>query len=205
MVSDPAGNFAGANNSSRDISNDYDYQALVGLRQAADGILTTAKTARVEQYRRSRFAPLAIISRSGNFSGIPAVEQEQSLPTNSDVYLMVHRRLVKSTRLAYPASWIRVVSIGSGSPFAISFRLSRMGWRHILAETGPTFSKWLISKSIIKTLALTITNTKLENPLDACRSALAELGVGGATLDSADQIEDTLFTSWSQLQPIRSR
>ena len=203
FVSNERGEFVGENSSSRDISNELDYQALMGYRQAADGIFTTAQTARIEQYRRSRLAPLALISASGDFSGIPAVESEQSLPTNSQVFLLVKRSQVRATKARYTAPWVNVVSIGFGSAFEISFRLTRLGWRRILVEAGPTFSRWLIGKSMIRGLSLTIVGATTQNPLEAAQAALTKLGIAGAELESADLVDNTMFTRWTNLQPIR--
>jgi riboflavin biosynthesis pyrimidine reductase len=203
FVSTQAGEFVGPNQSSRDISNELDYQVLMGYRQAADGIFTTAQTARIEQYRRSRLAPLALISKTADFSGIPAVESEQSLPTNSQVFLLVKRNQVRATKARYTAPWVNVVSIGFGSAFEISFRLTRLGWRRILVEAGPKFSRWLISKSMIRGLSLTIVGVTTQNPLEAARAALAKLGIAGAELESADMIDQTMFTRWTNLEPIR--
>ena len=203
FVSTQAGEFVGPNQSSRDISNELDYQVLMGYRQAADGIFTTAQTARIEQYRRSRLAPLALISKTADFSGIPAVESEQSLPTNSQVFLLVKRNQVRATKARYTAPWVNVVSIGFGSAFEISFRLTRLGWRRILVEAGPKFSRWLISKSMIRGLSLTIVGVTTQNPLEAARAALAKLGIAGAELESADLIDQTMFTRWTNLEPIR--
>ena len=203
FVSTQAGEFVGPNQSSRDISNELDYQVLMGYRQAADGIFTTAQTARIEQYRRSRLAPLALISKTADFSGIPAVESEQSLPTNSQVFLLVKRNQVRATKARYTAPWVNVVSIGFGSAFEISFRLTRLGWRRIIVEAGPTFSRWLISKSMIRGLSLTIVGVTTQNPLEAARAALAKLGIAGAELESADLIDQTMFTRWTNLEPIR--
>lgn len=205
FVSNENGDFVGENQSSRDLSNELDYQALMGYRQAADGIFTTAGTARVEQYRRSRLAPLALISRSGDFSGIPAVEAEQSLPTNNKVYLLVKRSLVRATKARYTAPWVQVVSIGFGSAFEISFRLTRLGWRRILVEAGPTFAKWLINKSMIRGLALTIVGVTSQNPLVASQAALRNLGIAGAELESADLVDTTMFTRWTNLQAIQNK
>lgn len=203
VVANKAGQFTGATGSSRDISNELDYQALIGFRKAADGILTTAHTARIEQYRRSRYAPLALVSRSGDFSGIPAVEIDTAGPIDSKVYLLVTRGQLRSVKARYTSPWIQVVSIGSGSTFRLSFALTRIGWRKILVEAGPTFSSYLISRSVIRGIALSITDAGESSPLEAAAAALQNLGVVTATLESADRVEGTLFTRWTDIHPQR--
>ena len=70
MVTDIKGNFIGPNGTSREISNDVDRQLLIRFRQLADLIVTDARTARIESYRRSKHAPLEVWSKSGNFEGL---------------------------------------------------------------------------------------------------------------------------------------
>ena len=199
IVSNVGGAFVGANGSSRDISDEYDYQSLIGYRSVADGILTTAATARAEAYRRSKFAPLALVSKSGDFSGIPAVEVDSAGPESSKVYLLVRRGLVRRTRQRYQRPWIEVCSIGAGSPFGLSLRLTRLGWRRILVEAGPTFARWLLSRSVIRGLALTIVRADGLLPIDAAKAAMSGLGITGAVLESADQVDGTMFTRWSEI------
>jgi len=200
LVATATGEFTGATNSSRDISNELDFQALIGYRMAADGILTTAKTARLEQYTRSSLAPLALVSESGNFSGIPAVNSESAGPIESLVHLLVSRRNVRHARKAYPQPWIRVHSIGGGGAFRLSLTLTRLGWRRVLVEAGPTFSRWLLARSVIRFVALTIVGYSDASPLDSAKPALDALGIQGAVLDSAFVADgNTLFTVWSEL------
>jgi riboflavin biosynthesis pyrimidine reductase len=199
IVSDAQGNFVGATGSSRDISNEADYQALIGYRMAADGILTTAKTARTEAYRRSRFAPLALVSTSGDFSGIPAVEIESAGPIDSKVFLLVRRGLVRKTAKRYNSPWVQVCSVGRGSSFGLSFRLTRLGWRRILVEAGPSFANWMFANHLIRGLALSIVGSKETNPLIASKPALDNLGVTGASLESAQVVDGTFFTRWTDI------
>lgn len=72
FVFDAKGNFAGVSNSSRDVSNELDRQLLIRLRSLADVIVTDAATARSENYRPSKWVPIQIWSKSGNFDGLIA-------------------------------------------------------------------------------------------------------------------------------------
>ena len=196
IVADAEGRFTGATGSSRDVSNEYDYQSLIGYRMIADVILTTAATARAEGYRRSKFAPLALVSRSADFSGVPAVEEDSAGPTDSPVVLLVRRGQVRKTRARYSKPWVNVYSIGSGSAFGLSFRLTRLGFRRILVEAGPRYANWLLANSVIRGVALTVVGSTATSPLEAARPALDGLGVSAAVLESAEQIANTLFTRW---------
>ena len=184
LVTNLSGDFVGQTGSSRDISNEADYQSLIGYRMAADGILTTAATARTEQYRRSRYAPLALVSLSGDFSGIPAVEQEAAGPADSLVHLLVRRSQVRVTRRRYTGSWVSVHSIGGGGPFRLTLKLNNLGWRRILVESGPTFANWLLTNSVVRVLALTVVGFSGGSPLSAAGAAFSRLG-NGKTLSMA--------------------
>jgi hypothetical protein len=199
LVSDIDGNFVGSNGSSRDLSNDIDRQVLLGLRESADGILTTAKTARTEAYRRSSLAPLALISRSGEFGGIPAVESGEAGPASSLVYLLVPSSLARSTRKSYTQNWIRVIGVGKASVFRITLALTQISWRRVVVESGPEFSAWLIREFGIKYLSLTVVSQDKDIDVVAANQALSKLGVQGGTLETAHRIDGTLVTRWSDL------
>jgi riboflavin biosynthesis pyrimidine reductase len=199
LVTDIDGNFFGLTGSSRDISNEIDRQVLLGIRESADGILTTAKTARAEAYRRSALAPLALISRSGDFDGIPAVYSEDAGPVSSQVFLLVPSRLVRATRKRIEQPWVRILGIGSGSVFRITLALTRVNWRRVVVESGPEFSSWLIREFGIKYLNLTVVSSDLNIDVDSTKNALEHLGVQGGTLETAHRIDGTIVTRWSDL------
>lgn len=203
-VATVSADFTGKNGSSRDISNEFDYQALMGYRKAADGILTTARTARTESYRRSKYAHLALVSKSAKFDGIPAVVDVTAGPVDSLVYLLVSRKHYRVVRSLHDWPWIRVVNVGSGSSFRLTFALTRIGWRRILVESGPEFSRWLISKSVIKTIALTIPDAGTISPLNASQEALRALGVVNASLVLSCRVDGTLFTRWEEIVPLQA-
>lgn len=65
-VIDAQGNYADANGSSRGISNNSDLDVLKSLRRQSDVIVTTGETARKENYRPSKVAPIAFITRNAS-------------------------------------------------------------------------------------------------------------------------------------------
>ena len=202
LVSNQAGEFTDGHGSSRGLSNQLDYQALVGYRSAANGILTTAKTARAEKYGRSKLAPLALASKSANFDGIPAVDEATAGPVDSLVYLIVPSAEFRKTKKKYQQPWIRVTKIGRGSAFRLTLALSRINWRKTLVESGAHFTSWLVAKHALRYLSLTITNASpAESPLKQCQAALKRLGVQGAVLEWAEFVDGTLFTRWTDLSP----
>lgn len=62
-VVDSSGKYVDDNGSSANLGNSGDLSLLMSLREKADVIVTTGATARAENYRPSRFAPITVISR----------------------------------------------------------------------------------------------------------------------------------------------
>ena len=209
LVATIDGTFWGNHNSSRDLSNQWDLQALLGYRDAADVVLVTAKTARMEHYKRSSNTELAIVSRNGNFEQIPATFDEAAGPTTSKVHLLVPSASARKVHKHYQQPWISLRKVGrlkSGafSPFRLAFALTQLGGRRVLVEAGPTFTTWLIQNHALQYLSLTIVNSGDLSPLEAAKPALDQLQVSGAVLEWAEVIEGTIFTRWSQLSPLVS-
>lgn len=74
LVVDSNGNTVGSDGTSKTVGNQTDLQLLIALRSKTSLIVTTGKTARSEQYKASRFAPIAFITRhQGSLASIPAV------------------------------------------------------------------------------------------------------------------------------------
>ena len=64
------GEFKDSFGSSRGLSNSQDLKKLLSLRAQSKLIITDAATAATEQYRPSKYAPIEIWSKSGNFRGV---------------------------------------------------------------------------------------------------------------------------------------
>ena len=179
-----AGSFAGADGSSRSISTKEDRELLLALRSMADVITVDATTARAEQYKAPRSgAKLAIISRSGNFQGIPAVE------TSPEQVMLFS---VKSTSAV--ASGRSTTSVRT-SPDPLSDFMSaapELGLRAILLEAGPTLTRLAFAAGLVSHSALTITprvsnsdERGLSHPFDS-----------KARLASHADTEGASFTYW---------
>lgn len=70
FVVNQSGKLVGSDGRSKSISNDLDRQRLIRLRQLADIIITDNRTAVVEEYRPSKYAPIEVWSRQGNFPSV---------------------------------------------------------------------------------------------------------------------------------------
>ncbi len=82
LIATAQAQFTGASGSSRDISNQSDLALLKKLRSLSDVIVTDAATARAENYRPSKWAPIEVWSATGDFAGVDSslkLQKVQSL------------------------------------------------------------------------------------------------------------------------------
>lgn len=63
LVLDQSGSHKGTDGNSKSISNETDLKLLLSLRNLADEIITTGKTARAENYASSRYAPITFLTK----------------------------------------------------------------------------------------------------------------------------------------------
>jgi riboflavin biosynthesis pyrimidine reductase len=177
------GEFAGSDGSSRSITQPIDRQLLIALRAKADLIVVDAATARAEQYRLpSSGAPLAIFSRSGVFSGIPALEE-----STNNCFLFSPEVPKDSRNHTY-------VSIGSSAnPLReLSEWAKGNDFPAVLLEAGPTLSRTAFDNHLVQHSALTISGANQE--LDF--NAKAHPFDTSATLLSVAHFEGGSFTYW---------
>jgi riboflavin biosynthesis pyrimidine reductase len=81
--------FTGASGSSREISNNSDLALLKKLRSLSDLIVTDAATARAENYRPSKLAPIEVWSVTGNFAGVDSNLKLQKVRSLDESLAMV--------------------------------------------------------------------------------------------------------------------
>jgi riboflavin biosynthesis pyrimidine reductase len=81
--------FTGASGSSRDISNQVDLALLKRLRSLSDVIVTDAATARAENYRPSKWAPIEVWSATGDFAGVDSNLKLQKVQSLEESLAMV--------------------------------------------------------------------------------------------------------------------
>lgn len=70
FVVDASGSFTDSTGGSRALSNENDRQVLIALRKLSDLVITDASTARANHYKPSKWVPILVWSKSGDFSGI---------------------------------------------------------------------------------------------------------------------------------------
>lgn len=135
--------------SSDESSNQMDRELLKFIRSESDLIITTGKTARSENLKASRYAPMLILTRSADELNIPAVEPNEAKP----VY--VTQRL----GTIYPSD--KAIAIGgiqdSPTDFVESFcRANNL--RHPVLESGIDTARLFAASGIVKEVDLTVTN-----------------------------------------------
>jgi riboflavin biosynthesis pyrimidine reductase len=177
------GEFAGADGSSRSITQPIDRQLLIALRAKADLIVVDAATARAEQYRLpSSGAPLAVFSRSGVFSGIPALEE------TTDKCFLFSPEAPKDSR-----NHTHVPIRSSANPLQeLSEWAEGEGFSALLLEAGPTLSRTAFDNKLVSNSALTISGATQELDFIATAHPFDK----SATLTSVAHFEGGSFTYW---------
>lgn len=179
-----SGSFSGSDGVSRSISSKQDRELLVEIRSYSDLIMVDAATARLEQYRTpSSGAPLAIFSLSGNFTGIPAVEDQAN-----QVFLF------SSSVEQLPMGSKNVHVQIRNNPFeGFQSWANTNGFSSILLEAGPTLTALAFETGIIGQSAITRTSiatnedlVTLQNPFDK-----------DAVLVSFAKSEEASFSLWT--------
>lgn len=137
LVMDAEGNAVGTDGTSKTVGNDTDLQLLLSLRAKADVIVTTGKTARAENYKASRFAPIAFITRHPeSLATLPAVVNPGAF---ENIFL--------------------TSSSGDSSMFkGLDKELSERGFESVLFEGGASSLTELLTSELPVRLVLSIAN-----------------------------------------------
>ena len=139
LVIDSSGNTAGNDGTSKTVGNQTDLQLLIALRSRASLIVTTGKTARIEKYKASRFAPIAFITRDeSSLATIPAI--------------------------AKPGKF-KNIFLSSSKPLKEAFKdfdseISNSGFNNVLFEGGLESVASLSQSTLPLTLVLSIANAQ---------------------------------------------
>lgn len=141
--------FKDSKGSSRGISSANDLALMLAIRRYADLLLIDAKTARNEGYRGSSNLPLAIVSKTGNFHGIGALENPMatiflfapSFNFDTENQVNLTQILIENDNpMTEMANWCSANSFNS-----------------VLIEAGPTLTKLAVSSGIVNQSAVTQT------------------------------------------------
>lgn len=139
LVVDCSGNAVGHDGTSKTIGNQTDLQLLIALRSRASLIVTTGRTARSENYKASRFAPIAFVTRdSASLASLPAVAKPGSF---ENIFLSSSKGLQEAL-----------------GDFDSDIR--ELGFKKILFEGGPESVSALLQSALPLTLVLSIANAQ---------------------------------------------
>lgn len=182
-VINSTGSFFDANGSSRGISTTEDLELLIELRKHSDLLIVDAATARLEKYRKTSFAHLAIVSATGNFEGIPAAKSLSGVtlfsPLGTDVLgrgATEHVQISPDEPFRGILDWATLTQMNS-----------------LLLESGPTLTRLAFESNCVTQSAITIT-PGLPSGVDAVdMNPFSKKG----QLISVATGEGAIFTLWS--------
>ena len=182
-VINSAGSFFDDNGSSRGISTKEDLELLIELRKLSDLVIVDAATARNEQYRKLSSTHLAIISYSGDFTGIPAA--------NATTGVTLFSPVSPASNAGKPSENFM---ISTGNPFRdiLDWAYSQQ-MNSLLLESGPTLTKLAFESNLVSQSAITITP---ELPPGRQPEEINPFTNAGQ-LKSVARADGAIFTLWS--------
>ena len=158
---DAAGRSFGDTGKSEDIATDLDRILLGKLRSLSDVIVTSGLTARVEKYRSSKHAPIAIFTATGELDNVPAIQGTQYF---TPLVLTPQSRADEVEKLLSDVD-VRVIpfehSQTEGSwPIAVSGTLHREGFQSPILESGLSTLREFLESNVVDEICLSITNAQ---------------------------------------------
>lgn len=160
---DASGSVAGKTGTSNDISNSLDRALLVELRKQADVIVTSGATARAENLRPSKHAPIVVLSQSGEIGGLERLLTGQS---PWPVTLIVPGELVATViaSLKKHGCPAHVTGLPNLEPSTVRPLLGELGYKKILLEVGPTLARLWTKANAVDEVCLTTTSVNEPHP-----------------------------------------
>ena len=182
-------NFVIANGTNLDTTSDIstnklDRELLKIIRSQSDLIITTGKTARAENLKASKFAPMLILTTSSEDLDIAAVNANEGKP----VYI------TQRLGIQYPSE--KAIAIGvvqDQLPEFVDSFCRANSFKHSVLESGMESAKIFASSEKIKEVDLTLTNfnSKLDAE-DTAKDFLGQIGFEAELLQIL-RSEDTWF------------
>jgi len=139
--------------SSDTVSNELDRFFLKLIRSQSDLIITTGETARSENLRASRLAPLAIITRHPNSLDIPATNTTSQMPV-----IICSTSELETKYLNRSLSYFHLKD--SDFTAAVSAVIENLGATSVVLETGLSAAANLFESGAIDELCLTVVDAK---------------------------------------------
>jgi riboflavin biosynthesis pyrimidine reductase len=163
FVIDEGGASFGASGDSSDVSNHVDRLLLGKLRSLADVIVTSGKTARVERYKSSKHAPIAIFTRTGDLDSVPAVQGTQYFTP----IVLAPTPLLNQVEAELSDVDARFIGFGSGEstptwPRKIAEVLHHEGFQSPILESGISSIRAFLDAEVLDEFCLTVTSSGIE-------------------------------------------
>jgi riboflavin biosynthesis pyrimidine reductase len=156
LAIDQNGASFGESGKSSDVSSQLDTLLLGKLRSLADVIVTSGKTARVERYKSSKHAPIAIFTRSGDLDTVPAVQGTQYF---TPLILTPSANLSRMEQALSDVD-VRLIPFedeGTPWPRSISAALHHEGFQSPVLESGLSTIREFLSAEVIDEFCLTVS------------------------------------------------
>lgn len=192
------GNFADQSGSSDGIASQLDRLLLGKLRSQADVIVTTGKTARIERYRSSKHAPIAILTRSADLDDVPAIQGQQFFTP----MVLVPEGLESLSEANLSDVDVEILTFRAVAnwPLEVSSVLHHKGFQSPIFEGGRSVAHEFITNHVIREICLTVTKKPSQQfsahqvSADFVRELFeieSKLGLVDLFVD-----EDSIFTRW---------
>jgi 5-amino-6-(5-phosphoribosylamino)uracil reductase len=169
------------------VSNDLDRTLLVELRKQADVIVTSGATARAENLRASKHAPIFVLTLSGRIDGL---ERLLSSADCKPVSLVVPAAIESETRHALEHAGLsaKVIGLQSLEPARVKAFLLHEGMQCILLEFGPMLAQLWLNATAIDEVCLTTTGIELGEVQSVNPESVEPNGALARTSDSLPTI-----------------
>jgi len=181
------------NNSDSSLStNEVDRTILRFIRSQSDLIVTTGLTARVENLRASKFAPMLVITSSNEEFEFPAVQEESELPVYTTQALGTHYQNPKA---------LAIGRVGSTVGDFLSLLVRANNFKAVALEIGLTVSKALIEEKLVSEICLSVTQCSSRSDADElAKQFLTQVGVSSAHEIQVLKSVDSWFFRFDSLE-----
>ena len=155
LIGSVSGSAAGPDGTSESLTNSADRLILGVIRALSDVVVVGAASVRAEGYFVPRNGALAVVSRSGDFSG----HNIKGSGARGTVLILCPAAAVPRARATIGLAEVTIVAVpdahGSLTASAIVAALRGAGYRSIVAEGGPTLATQLVLGGVVDELCLT--------------------------------------------------
>jgi riboflavin biosynthesis pyrimidine reductase len=155
LIGSVSGSATGADGTSETLSNSVDRFILKVIRSLADVVVVGAASVRAEGYFVPRAGALAVISRTGDFTGHNIKNTHQQ----GVLLVLCPAAVAERARTTIGLTDVTVVPVpdvdGSLTANGIVTALRKSGYRSIVAEGGPQIATLLLLGGVVDELCLT--------------------------------------------------